>query len=85
MIFLTSFLLTNDIFEHILFFKGVPFFFILGRYPIEKREQIFPLFSVPFGAIGTYFLTTWEQNGHLLLQGEIIALTSESRTEQIGP
>ena len=60
-------------------------FLVLERSPLEKREQIVPLFCVPFDEIGTYFHTTWEQNGPSLLKGEPIVPSSESRAEQIGP
>ena len=61
-----------------LCFSGVFFFLILERSPLEKREQIVPLFCVPFDEIGTSFHTTWEQNGPLLLKGEPIVSSSES-------
>ena len=60
-------------------------FLILERSPLEKREQIVPLFCVPFDEIRTSFHTTWEQNGHLLLKEEPIIPSSETREEQIGP
>ena len=60
-------------------------FLVLERSPLEKREQIVPLFCVPFYEIGTCLNTTWEPNGHLLLKGEPIVPSSESRAEQIGP
>ena len=60
-------------------------FLILKRSPLEKREQIVPLFCVPFDEVGTSFHTNWEQNGHLLLKGEPNVPISESRAEQIGP
>ena len=60
-------------------------FLILERSLLEKREEIVPLICVPFDEIGTCFHTTWEQNGHLLLKGELIVPSSESRAEQIGP
>ena len=81
---MASFFLTNDVFERILFFKGVPFLGS-GTVPLEKREQIVPLFCVPFDEIGTCFHTTWEQNGPSLVKGEPIVPSSESRVEQIGP
>ena len=59
-------------------------FLILERSPLEKGEQIVPLFCVPFDEIGTSFYTIWEQNGPLLLKGEPIVPSSESRAEQIG-
>ena len=58
-------------------------FLILKRSPLEKREEIVPVFCVPFDEIGTSFPTTWEQN--LLLKEEPIVPSSESRAEQIGP
>ena len=60
-------------------------FFILERSPLEKREQIVPVFCVPFDEIGMSFPTTWEQNGPLLLKEEPIVPSSKSRAEQIGP
>ena len=60
-------------------------FLVLKRSPLEKREQIVPLFCVLFDKIGTCFHTNWEQNGPSLLKGEPIVPSSESRAEQIGP
>ena len=56
-------------------------FLILERSPLENAEQIVPLFCVPFDEIGTNFPTTWERNGPLLLKGEPIVPSSESRAE----
>ena len=60
-------------------------FLVLERSPLEKREQIVPLFCVPFDEIGTCFHTTWVQNGPSLPKGERTVPSSESRAEQIGP
>ena len=60
-------------------------FLVLERSSLEKREQIVPLFCVPFDEIGTCFHTIWEQHGPSLLKGEPIVPSSESRAEQIGP
>ena len=66
-------------------FSKVFLFLVLERSPLEKRDQIVPLFCVPFDEIVTCFHTTWEQNGPSLLKGEPIVPSSESRAEQIGP
>ena len=68
-----------------LCFSKVFLFLVLEQSPLEKREQIVPLFCVPFDEFGTCFHTTWEQNGPSLLKGEPIFPSSESRAEQIGP
>ena len=60
-------------------------FLVLERSSLEKREQVVPLFCVPFDEIGTCFHTIWEKNGPSLLKGEPIVPSSESRAEQIGP
>ena len=65
-------------------FSKAFFFFVLERSPLE-REQIVPLFCVPFDEIGTCFHTTWEQNGPSLIKGGPTVPSSESRAEQIGP
>ena len=63
-----------------------PFLFlILERSPLEKREQIVPLFCVPFDEIGIEFNTSQEQHGHLLLKGEPVVPSCEFRAEQTGP
>ena len=65
-------------FEHILFFRAVPFL-ILERSLLEKQEQIVPLLCVPFDEIGTCF------DGHLLLKEEPIVPSCEFAADQTGP
>ena len=60
-------------------------FLILERSPLEKGEQIVPVFCVAFDEIGRSFPTTWEQNCPFLLKEEPIVPSFESRAEQSGP
>ena len=59
-------------------------FLVLERSPLEKREQIVPLFCIPFDEIGTCFHTTWVQNGPSLLKGEpIIRVPNPERNKLV--